>query len=424
MLRQVYDSSLKDIPVASLSHTTENAEKTTLGTIASQCKHIIFYIFRSEPTDLLIRLRNMVERKNSSSDTTSTSSSPAKLKKLFGLKKAKKKNSASSLRDISVVLIDLEGTPERTYDEALISDEFYTILPLQYTAKSQLVRALGFTSSPAVTIVRSDDMEIITKQGRRCLMEDEAGKLFPWNDPPADSVFSGSFLQWTPETKQTTSRQFSALTPCVKGLYFGAKWCPPCRAMTQQLTEAYRKIKAKALPFEIFFCSSDRTMASFEDHFSSMPWFAFPFDNEILTTLTRAYNVNGIPTFLIIDEKGEIITRHGRSVLLADPNGDMFPWKKQPLYELTEYTLHRVADNRSLILFTGDRNAQTTSRTMAFRRYTRGQRICQTSASAWHSVDNFLRRRQKFACITRRCASLFHWGRSAMRPCSRDSWLR
>lgn len=64
--------------------------------------------------------------------------------------------------------------------------------------------------------------------------------------------------------------------------------------------------------------------------------------------------IKGIPTFILIDENNKLITRQGRSVLLSDPTGNNFPWKRQPIYELTENTVHRIVDMPSLILFTGD----------------------------------------------------------------------
>uniref|UniRef100_A0A914RKL1 Thioredoxin-like fold domain-containing protein n=1 Tax=Parascaris equorum TaxID=6256 RepID=A0A914RKL1_PAREQ len=83
-----------------------------------------------------------------------------------------------------------------------------------------------------------------------------------------------------------------------------------------------------------------------------MPWLAFPFDHDKLTLFTRLYNVNGIPAFLILDEENNIITRHGRNAMLSDPSGKLFPWGPQPMYELNEYTLCRLRDEPSLVLFT------------------------------------------------------------------------
>lgn len=43
-----------------------------------------------------------------------------------------------------------------------------------------------------------------------------------------------------------------------------------------------------------------RSEESFEHHFSTMPWLAFPFDHEKLNLLTRMYGVNGIKTVSLL----------------------------------------------------------------------------------------------------------------------------
>ena len=40
-----------------------------------------------------------------------------------------------------------------------------------------------------------------------------------------------------------------------------------------------------------------------------------------------------IPSFVILDEKGEIITTEGRAAISSDPQGADFPWKPPTLEE-------------------------------------------------------------------------------------------
>lgn len=70
-------------------------------------------------------------------------------------------------------------------------------------------------------------------------------------------------------------------------LYFSAHWCPPCRAFTPKLKEAYETIKAKNGPLEVIFMSSDQDQASFDEYFATMPWLALPFGDERKTSLSR-----------------------------------------------------------------------------------------------------------------------------------------
>ena len=83
-----------------------------------------------------------------------------------------------------------------------------------------------------------------------------------------------------------------------------------------------------------------------------MPWMAFSYDIAKTSAITRLHNVNGIPSLILIDREGRVISRHGRSTLMGDPEGLFFPWGPRALYELDEHSVSRLRDEPSLILFT------------------------------------------------------------------------
>jgi len=115
------------------------------------------------------------------------------------------------------------------------------------------------------------------------------------------------------------------------GVYFSAHWCPPCRGFTPKLAEAYTKMKAAGLPFEIVFVSSDRDEAAFSSYHSEQPWLALPFANRrAKDALSRRFDVGGIPTLVILDERGAVITKEGRAAVMQDPSGAQFPWHPAP----------------------------------------------------------------------------------------------
>lgn len=62
------------------------------------------------------------------------------------------------------------------------------------------------------------------------------------------------------------------------GLYFSAKWCPPCNAFKPTLIKFYENMKKKdANKLELVFVSSDRDEESFKEYAKVMPWLALPF---------------------------------------------------------------------------------------------------------------------------------------------------
>merc|ERR1712084_92483 len=105
-----------------------------------------------------------------------------------------------------------------------------------------------------------------------------------------------------------------------------AHWCPPCRGFTPKLAEMYTSaFKAKGM--EIVFVSSDRDQASFDSYYAEQPWVALPFDQrDAKNKLSKKNKVQGIPSFVILDPSGNVITKDGRDAVTKDPAGDKFPW--------------------------------------------------------------------------------------------------
>jgi len=117
------------------------------------------------------------------------------------------------------------------------------------------------------------------------------------------------------------------------GIYFSAHWCPPCRGFTPELAKAYtNNLKAKGM--QIVFVSSDRDEHSFNEYFGEMPWLALPFaERELKAKLSTKFKVQGIPTLVILDSNGQLITAEGREMVSEDPTGDAFPWKPKSFKE-------------------------------------------------------------------------------------------
>jgi len=120
------------------------------------------------------------------------------------------------------------------------------------------------------------------------------------------------------------------------GIYFSAHWCPPCRGFTPKLAEWYTaNLQAKGM--EIVFISSDRDQGAFDEYFGEMPWLAVPFDQkDIKAKLDKKFKVQGIPTFVVLNPDGSILTKDGRAAVSNDPTGAEFPegWRQLPPKEI------------------------------------------------------------------------------------------
>tara|TARA_B100000780_G_scaffold277092_1_gene247036 strand:+ start:271 stop:1944 length:1674 start_codon:yes stop_codon:yes gene_type:complete len=125
----------------------------------------------------------------------------------------------------------------------------------------------------------------------------------------------------------------SVLKDKVVGLYFSAHWCQPCRQFTPLLAEKYKQLQKNGVPFEIVFVSKD-DQSTFMNYYQSMPnWLAVPnlFDNTgktitttpmgapvAITRLSHEYDVYSLPTLVLFDTKGNMITDKGYERILDE----------------------------------------------------------------------------------------------------------
>jgi len=95
----------------------------------------------------------------------------------------------------------------------------------------------------------------------------------------------------------------------------------------------YNKMNArmgKKDEFEIVWISRCRTIDAFGQYFTQMNWLALP-PNEAMGQrgqyLMEKYNVKGIPSLVLLDEIGNVITTDGRNKIPLDKAGIGFPWR-------------------------------------------------------------------------------------------------
>ncbi|KAI7839017.1 hypothetical protein COHA_007159 [Chlorella ohadii] len=111
------------------------------------------------------------------------------------------------------------------------------------------------------------------------------------------------------------------------GIYFSAHWCGPCRAFTPTLARVYETVKSKHDDFAIVFVSADRNPQQFEEYYGSMPWLAVPFqEHAVQQRLSSRFSVAGIPRLVIVGPDGGVIASDARAAVMADRQGEHFPW--------------------------------------------------------------------------------------------------
>ena len=104
------------------------------------------------------------------------------------------------------------------------------------------------------------------------------------------------------------------------GIYFSASWCPPCRAFTPKLVDAYNQLRTEGKPFEVVLVSHDRDESSMKAYMKSheMPWLAVPFGDKHMDALKKKFGVAGIPTLVVVDATGKTLSAKARGEVTAD----------------------------------------------------------------------------------------------------------
>ena len=139
--------------------------------------------------------------------------------------------------------------------------------------------------------------------------------------------------------------------------------CQPCQTFTQHFAATYERVIGRGQPFRVVFISQDRSGAEFWEYLRcgrcykssncfcvshpfahqlfvtivmsvrSMPptWMAVPYSaNVVRSEVASLFNVDSIPTLVLIGPDGRVITRDGRTRVMADPSGERFPWLVPP----------------------------------------------------------------------------------------------
>jgi len=216
-------------------------------------------------------------------------------------------------------------------------DEYYAEMPwlaLPYDKrdlKSKLSSKYKVNGIPTLVILDSSG-NVITKNGRERVSADAEGTDFPWLPTTLAEDLGAEFSSKT----RGETVPVSALSGKFLGLYFSAHWCGPCRSFTPKLAKYYDNLKAAGRgDFEIIFCSSDESAQSFEEYYSEMPWLTLPFEDKRIQKLSSRFEVEGIPTLVIIDPAGQVVTKSARQAIEADPAGKKFPYHPELVADLS-----------------------------------------------------------------------------------------
>ncbi|MEQ2181989.1 hypothetical protein GOODEAATRI_017450 [Goodea atripinnis] len=91
--------------------------------------------------------------------------------------------------------------------------------------------------------------------------------------------------------------------------------------------------------------------SSLEGHYVGVYFSAHWVNEARRSRLNRLYGIQGIPTLILLDADGHVITRQGRVEVLNDPECRLFPWHPRPVLELSEANAVQLHEGPCLVLF-------------------------------------------------------------------------
>jgi nucleoredoxin len=196
--------------------------------------------------------------------------------------------------------------------------------------KTTLATRFNAKSIPTLAIF-SPDGEFITDKGRGGVTT--FPQMFPWKPRTFWEILEGDLRNNAGDTISASSlREKETIA-----VYFSAHWCPPCQQFTPKLINVYNQLKNSGKDFEIIFASSDNKVNEYNEYFARMPWLSIPLNDPRKDELNSLYNVEGIPTLIIINpQTGEVINADGVGRVSNDESGSEYPWHPKPLYKIDE----------------------------------------------------------------------------------------
>ncbi|GLD53423.1 nucleoredoxin [Lates japonicus] len=180
------------------------------------------------------------------------------------------------------------------------------------------------TSIPSLVFVDAATGKVVCRNGLLVVRDDPKGEIkpeFPW---------AGRWREVVAGLCSGTTGRQQTVQPFLEGHYVGVYFSDT--GLTRVLVELHQPLpKSRVI--------------------SLRSWFVTLTDEARRSRINRLYGIQGIPTLILLDAEGHMITRQGRVEVLNDPECRLFPWHPRPVLELSESNAVQLHEGPCLVLF-------------------------------------------------------------------------
>jgi hypothetical protein len=103
----------------------------------------------------------------------------------------------------------------------------------------------------------------------------------------------------------------------VIGILFTGSWVPPAKEFMVKLEELYAEINKTEKVFEIVQIPNEKSENAYRETLTEKrPWLYLPFNDPFIKTLVEQFNVEFLPTFIIVNRDFFILSNNGRKDMI------------------------------------------------------------------------------------------------------------
>ena len=103
----------------------------------------------------------------------------------------------------------------------------------------------------------------------------------------------------------------------VIGILFTGSWVPPAKEFMEKLEELYAEVNKTEKVFEIVQISNEKSEHAYKEQLTSKRnWLYLPFNDPFMKNLVEQFNVEYLPTFIIVNRDFYVLSQNGRKDMI------------------------------------------------------------------------------------------------------------